>query len=334
MSQALYAYKTRDYDDIHAAKWQTVQVSTISVTSWAGRIILGPFISSVLTLRLTDTGMMCDYGKNKLGVPRSYSLVLVSSLFVVSQVVIACIDIVEHLWIASSFLGFAYGSAYSLFATMCIEWFGLRRFPCLTGNTCTKAPVDSPLFGELGLPHAGSHRGRQYILAYVWVQPRCTRDAPTAPGVETFGFSPLGDDASAVHAWEGMLRRHGVCDDGGVFCGRAVELLGVLERSEEDRNGCRRVDQSSDRGYTSGLILFYIITSSRRLFVSLLIYNEQARCSLRRPTSRLPRRFGYFYLHRWRRSAYHLPSGVCGQSLSSSPRPPRRSRMGRWRLLF
>jgi hypothetical protein len=46
MSQALYAYKTQDYDDIHAAKWQTVQVSTISVTSWAGRIILGaPFIS-------------------------------------------------------------------------------------------------------------------------------------------------------------------------------------------------------------------------------------------------------------------------------------------------
>lgn len=44
MSQALYAYKTQDYDDIHAAKWQTVQVSTISVTSWAGRIILGaPF---------------------------------------------------------------------------------------------------------------------------------------------------------------------------------------------------------------------------------------------------------------------------------------------------
>lgn len=134
MSQALYAYKTQDYDDIHAAKWQTVQVSTISVTSWAGRIILGApfFYCSLIKQSLTvDAGMMCDYGKNKLGVPRSYSLVLVSSLFVASQVVIACIDIVEHLWIASSFLGFAYGSAYSLFATMCIEWFGMRRFRSL-----------------------------------------------------------------------------------------------------------------------------------------------------------------------------------------------------------
>lgn len=127
MSQALYAYKTQDYDDIHAAKWQTVQVSTISVTSWAGRIILGTCLLSFKHHHSSHTGMMCDYGKNKLGVPRSYSLVLVSSLFVVSQVVIACIDIVEHLWIASSFLGFAYGSAYSLFATMCIEWFGLRE---------------------------------------------------------------------------------------------------------------------------------------------------------------------------------------------------------------
>lgn len=72
--------------------------------------------------------MGCDYGKNKLDIPRSYSLVLVSSLFVLSQIVTICIDTVEHLWIASSSLGFAYGSTYSLFATMCIEWFGLRRF--------------------------------------------------------------------------------------------------------------------------------------------------------------------------------------------------------------
>lgn len=72
--------------------------------------------------------MTCDYAKNKRGIPRSYFLVFVSSLFVVSQITAAWIETVENLWIASSLLGFAYGSTYSLLATMCLDWFGMRKF--------------------------------------------------------------------------------------------------------------------------------------------------------------------------------------------------------------
>lgn len=113
MSQALYAKETPVYDDIQAAKWQTTQVSTISIMNCVGRVFLG---------------LICDYGKNKLGIPRSYSLVLVSFLLLVSQIVITRIDSVKNLWIASSTLGFAYGSTFSLLATMCVEWFGMPHF--------------------------------------------------------------------------------------------------------------------------------------------------------------------------------------------------------------
>ena len=59
--------------------------------------------------------------------PRSYSLVLVSFFFFISQVVAANEDRIENLWIASTLLGLAHGSVFSLFPTVCMEWFGMRK---------------------------------------------------------------------------------------------------------------------------------------------------------------------------------------------------------------
>ena len=59
--------------------------------------------------------------------PRSYSLVFVSFLFFISQVVAANEDRIDNLWIASTLLGLAYGSVFSLFPTVCMEWFGMRK---------------------------------------------------------------------------------------------------------------------------------------------------------------------------------------------------------------
>jgi hypothetical protein len=45
MSQALYFASTtgkgKPYDPIEAARWQTAQVSSISITNFAGRIAIG-----------------------------------------------------------------------------------------------------------------------------------------------------------------------------------------------------------------------------------------------------------------------------------------------------
>ena len=59
--------------------------------------------------------------------PRSYCLTLVAVGFFISQVVTVSIDDIAHLWIASALLGLAYGSAFSLFPTVCLEWFGMRK---------------------------------------------------------------------------------------------------------------------------------------------------------------------------------------------------------------
>ncbi|KIL59181.1 hypothetical protein M378DRAFT_15039 [Amanita muscaria Koide BX008] len=113
MSQVLYAKQNAKYDDIEASKWQTTQVSVISVMSCAGRIIIG---------------LICDYGKRRFDIPRSASLILVSSLFFISQVAAANIGNIHNLWIPSAILGLANGSMFTLFATMCSVWFGMPHF--------------------------------------------------------------------------------------------------------------------------------------------------------------------------------------------------------------
>jgi hypothetical protein len=91
------------------------------------------FASPIICLSI---GVISDWGKNRFGVPRSYSLMLVSFLFFVSQLATAFIDDIKNLWIASTLLGFAYGSLWSLFVTVCLEWFGMRECrPLLVKNT-------------------------------------------------------------------------------------------------------------------------------------------------------------------------------------------------------
>ncbi|KAF4600466.1 MFS transporter superfamily protein [Pleurotus pulmonarius] len=127
MSQALYAYNNTAYDDVKAQKWQAVQVSTISITNFAGRIIIG---------------LISDITKVRFKLPRSYCLVLVSSTLLASQYVATHIESIDSLWIASGILGLGYGSMFSLFPAMCIEWFGLPHFSENWGYLST-----SPLFG-------------------------------------------------------------------------------------------------------------------------------------------------------------------------------------------
>ncbi|KIM42690.1 hypothetical protein M413DRAFT_70185 [Hebeloma cylindrosporum] len=113
MSQALYAYKNPNYNEVEASGWQATQVSAISLMNFLGRIFIG---------------LVSDLAKNKYDMPRSYSLVLVSFFFFISQVVAANEDRIENLWVASTLLGLAHGSVFSLFPTVCLEWFGMPHF--------------------------------------------------------------------------------------------------------------------------------------------------------------------------------------------------------------
>ncbi|KAF8173853.1 major facilitator superfamily domain-containing protein [Mycena galopus ATCC 62051] len=113
MSQALFAKTHPVYDEAEASPWQAAQVSTISTMNFAGRILIG---------------LISDSFRNRFGFPRSYSLLLVSTLFFCSQLLAAQIDDVTDLWKASALVGLAYGTIFGIFPTVCIEFFGLSHF--------------------------------------------------------------------------------------------------------------------------------------------------------------------------------------------------------------
>ncbi|KAJ7600744.1 major facilitator superfamily domain-containing protein [Mycena floridula] len=113
MAQALYVKDTPVFDNADALIWQSAQVSTISVMNFSGRILLG---------------LISDFAKNRLRIPRSHCLILVSVLVLVSQIAASSVDHVRDLWIASALLGLGYGCVFALFPTVCIEWFGMPHF--------------------------------------------------------------------------------------------------------------------------------------------------------------------------------------------------------------
>ncbi|KAJ6532432.1 major facilitator superfamily domain-containing protein [Mycena capillaripes] len=173
MSQALFAKGNPAYDEVEASQWQATQVSTISIMNFAGRIIIG---------------LISDNIKNRFGFPRSYSLVLVSSLFFCSQLFAAQIVDVTDLWKASALVGLSYGTIFGLLPTVCIEFFGLLHFsenlgflslsPIVGGNLFSIAfgrNLDAHEQGEsaaaaaaaAAAPHAAAHRCLEGRSCYV-----------------------------------------------------------------------------------------------------------------------------------------------------------------------
>ncbi|KAG6840372.1 hypothetical protein C0991_007147, partial [Blastosporella zonata] len=135
MAQVLYAKSIDIYDAIDAARWQADQVSWFSVFNCSGRIFIG---------------LVSDFTKSRFNFPRSYSLVLVSAIFFLSQVTTAFIvDDIRHLWVASATLGLAQGSTYSLFPNVCLEWFGMAHFSENWGYLSASPIVAGNLFALL-----------------------------------------------------------------------------------------------------------------------------------------------------------------------------------------
>lgn len=134
VAQALLAKGNPDYDDVESSRWQSIQVSTVSVMNFAGRICIG---------------VIADFTKNRLSLRRTYCISLVALMFLVSQFMAISIADVHDLHKASAMLGFAYGSMFGLFPTITIEWFGIAHFsenwglvslaPLLGGNLLSLA---------------------------------------------------------------------------------------------------------------------------------------------------------------------------------------------------
>ncbi|KIK22462.1 hypothetical protein PISMIDRAFT_102428 [Pisolithus microcarpus 441] len=112
ISLALFAKSNPTYDEVEASKWQAAQVSTLSVGNFVGRILCG---------------LVSDFLRNHLHLPRAYSLCIVSSFFIISQALAIGISSVSTLWIATATLGVAYGGLFGALPAIVIDWFGLAH---------------------------------------------------------------------------------------------------------------------------------------------------------------------------------------------------------------
>ena len=103
--------------------WWASQAELLSVNS----LNLSEYCSlSLICFNLQ--GLISDLVKNKYKLPRSYLLVPIATIFFASQLLLATVDNIEQLWIATSLLGLAHGSLYSLYPTVCLEWFGMGTY--------------------------------------------------------------------------------------------------------------------------------------------------------------------------------------------------------------
>ncbi|KAL4075470.1 major facilitator superfamily domain-containing protein [Scleroderma citrinum] len=128
---ALYAESNPEYDHVEASNQQAAQVSTLSVGNFAGRIVMG---------------LTSDFMRTHLRISRAYCMCIVSSLFIISQVLAMSCSDVNTLWIATMLLGFAYGGLWGQNTAVMIEWFGLAHLSENSGWTSIAPLVGGNVF--------------------------------------------------------------------------------------------------------------------------------------------------------------------------------------------
>lgn len=135
MARALVLRDNTNPDEEESAKWQTFHVSTLSIASCIGRILIGilslPPPSGVLYLHKVQTlhclGLIADFGNHK-GTRRARCLSIVAITFLISQLVGIRVQEIKHLRYAVSLVGISYGGVFALLPSIVIEWFGMRSY--------------------------------------------------------------------------------------------------------------------------------------------------------------------------------------------------------------
>ncbi|KAI5992652.1 hypothetical protein EDC04DRAFT_1295271 [Pisolithus marmoratus] len=128
---ALVAKSNPAYDETEASKQQGVQVSTLSIGNFIGRILIG---------------LISDFARSYFRLPRGYCLCLVSLLFIVSQACAIGVSNISTLRMATATLGLAYGSLFGILPVIIIDWFGLGEcIPVRSHGRSRDNPFDLPL---------------------------------------------------------------------------------------------------------------------------------------------------------------------------------------------
>lgn len=141
--QALYAYHHPHYDSVTVAQAQTQQVSLLSLTNCAGRIIIG---------------LISDYSHKKYKLNRAWWAAVISSAFVLSQVVAQSTKVPGQLGWATAMIGLSYGSLFAIGPVLTLEIWGLHSFSSNWGlmslAPALAGPVLNLIFGGIYDSHA------------------------------------------------------------------------------------------------------------------------------------------------------------------------------------
>lgn len=128
MARALVLKDDPSPDEQENIKWQTLQVSTLSIASCIGRILIGNCFTRVLRLAALHTsrriGVTADFAKHK-GMRRAQCISIVATSFLISQLVGLGVQDIQHLQYPVILVGISYGGVFGLLPAIIIEWFGM-----------------------------------------------------------------------------------------------------------------------------------------------------------------------------------------------------------------
>lgn len=128
MARALALMDDASPDEQENAKWQMLQVSTLSIANCIGRILIGNHLFVMLHPAISHifhrTGVIADFAKSR-GIKRAWCISIVATSFLISQLAGLRVRDIEHLQYAVILVGISYGGVFGLFPNIVIEWFGM-----------------------------------------------------------------------------------------------------------------------------------------------------------------------------------------------------------------
>lgn len=137
MARALMPQSDTSSDDLEYVKWQTLHVTSFSIASCAGRIIIG---------------LIADFVKHR-GTRRIQCLSAIAVAFLLSHLAGVLVQDNQQLQYAVLFTGLSYGTVFGITPTIVVEWFGLAHVSAncglITLSVLPMGNVFSMMFGRI-----------------------------------------------------------------------------------------------------------------------------------------------------------------------------------------
>lgn len=90
--------------------------------------------------------MLTDFAKHNYSIRRITFFILITSVFILSQITASRTTSPDELWRSSALLGLSYGAMFSLAPMIILEWFGIKRFSRNWGTVALSPVLGGNIF--------------------------------------------------------------------------------------------------------------------------------------------------------------------------------------------